>query len=1170
MPAQQKNFVHLHVHSEYSLLDGACRLEDLVKRAKELNMPAVALTDHGNMYGAVEFYLKAKEVGIKPIIGCECYLAPRTRHDKETKEDRSPFHLTILAKNAAGYLNLCQLVSAASIEGFYSRPRLDRELLERHHEGLVVLSGCLKGKHASFLFQGKHPEAKEEAIWMHKLWGDDFYLELMDHGLAEQHKVNPLLIKLGRELGIKLIATNDVHYVTRPDALLQDALLCIQTGKFLDDTDRMKMANDHFYLKSAEEMRETFHDIQEACDNTLEVADKINFELETGKNYLPDFSVPGGMSPEEYLRNLTWEGVKKFYGIVDASGTVKVAPEVKARTEFEINIIEKMGYSAYFLIVQDFINYARSQGIQVGPGRGSAAGSIVAYALGITFLDPLKYGLLFERFLNPERISMPDIDIDFCFERRGEVIAYVTKKYGSDHVAQIITFGTMGARGAIRDVGRVMRVPLSDVDRLAKMVPFGPDVTLKSAMEASKEFKEAYDKNPIFKQVIDMAIRVEGMARHASVHAAGVVISKKPLTQHLPIQELGEGQIVTQYTMEDLEKIGLLKMDFLGLRNLTMIAQATEILKKTGKADINILKIPLDDFHTFQMLSAGDTMGIFQVESRGMRSLVKDLQPTTFEDLVPLIALYRPGPLESGMVDDFIKCKHNRVPVKYLIPQLEPILRETHGVILYQEQVMEIAGKIAGYSLGEADLLRRAMGKKKAKEMDAQKEKFVKGAVEKGVSKHSAAELFNLCSKFAGYGFNKSHSASYAVITYQTAYLKANFPVEFMAALLTSVMGNTEKTAAYITESQRMKIPVLAPDINKSERNFTVAEEKILFGLTAIKNVGIGAIDSILDNRSKEGPYKSLKDFCRRVDLRLVNKRVIESLAKSGAFDSLGKPRSYYLSAVEKVLEQVGKHQKQGLSMQESLFDLDQNPDLNDYNDPEVANELVYTTEDLLSLEKEMLGFFISAHPLANLREVLEAQVRHQITELSELKEGDQVTIGGMISNCRKITTRKNDLMLVGQIEDLSGAIPIVVFPKAFAKIGGMFIDDAVMVIKGKMNRDTRTEDLNVIVEEAEKLGEIEEVRSLHVDLETVNDPELLGKVKDQLLFYRGEDPVFLHLMGRKVLPASDIKVKITPELVLALEELLGAGTVTIEAKNIKKTVRDEALIKEGVSNGNY
>jgi DNA polymerase-3 subunit alpha len=1150
------NFVHLHVHSEYSLLDGACRLADLITKAVQQNMPAVALTDHGTMYGAVEFSLLAKEAGIKPLIGCECYLAPRSRHDKETKEDRSPAHITLIAKNQVGYLNLCKLVSIASIEGFYSRPRLDRELLEKYHEGIIALSGCLKGRVASYLLNNKPEEAKAEAKWCKNLFGDDFYLEVMDHNIPEQKQVNPQILKLGKELGIKAIATNDVHYLEKDDAILQDTLLCIQTGKFLSDKDRMKMSTNQFYLKSAEEMAALFGDNPELLTNTLEIANKCDFVMETGKNYLPDFPVPGGRTPEQYLVDLTWEGVKKYYGKVDPeTGKVLIAPEVKSRTEFELSIIEKMGYAAYFLIVQDFINYSRSQGIQVGPGRGSAAGSIVAYALGITFLDPLAYGLLFERFLNPERISMPDIDIDFCFERRQEVIDYVTKKYGADHVAQIITFGTMGARAAIRDVGRVMQVPLNEVDKMAKMVPFGPDVTLKDALQTSKEFKEQYDKNQVYKDLVDMAVRVEGMARHASVHAAGVVIAKKTLTDHLPIQELGENQIVTQYTMGDLEKIGLLKMDFLGLRNLTMIAQAIEILKKTNVADIELRKIPLDDFRTFQMLSAGDTMGVFQLESRGMRALVRDMQPTAFDDLVALLALYRPGPLESGMVDDFIKTKHHKVAVKYLIPQLEPILRETHGVILYQEQVMEIAAKIAGYSLGEADLLRRAMGKKKAKEMDAQKEKFVKGAVERGVSKHSAAELFNLCSKFAGYGFNKSHSASYAVISYQTAYLKANYPVEFMAALLTSVMGNTDKIAAYIAECQRMKIPVMPPDINESMRNFTVVGQTIRFGLTAIKNVGIGAIDSILENRKKDGPYKSLRDFCQRVDLRLVNKRVVESLAKSGAFDSLGRSRTYYIGAYERVLEETNRSQKNVNSMQESLFDLSQTMGPPESQDPEISNETVITPEELLKMEKDMLGLYISAHPLHNLREVLEFQVKTRITDLAEFKEGDLVSVGGMLTALRRVTTRKNDLMLVAQLEDLTGTIPVVVFPKAFAKFSGLLVDDAVLLMKGKLNRDTRTDDLNILIEEIEPIGEIEEERVLHLELENVTDQNLLAQVKEQLLFFPGDEMVYLHLKGRKVLPAANIKVKISPELVTALQALLGTAQVEIENRTVKKQV---------------
>ncbi|MFH1387272.1 MAG: DNA polymerase III subunit alpha, partial [bacterium] len=892
-----EKFVHLHTHTEYSLLDGACRIADLIKRAKEHNMPALAVTDHGNMYAAVDFYRQAKETEVKPIIGCELYVAPRSRHDKETKEDRSPYHLTALVKNETGYKNLVNLVSLASIEGFYNRPRVDRELLEKYHEGLIILSGCADGEISRALLEGDKAKAKGIALRQRELWGDDYYLEVMDLKMEQFAGLKPAFGELSKETGIPLVATNDVHCLTREDIYLQDVLLCIQTNAFLDDEKRFKFDSQEFYMKTPAEMARLFAEVPQAITNTLAIAEKCDFKLEMGVLHLPNFEVPEGNTPESFLEKLVWEGIKKKYGSL-------LPPEVIDRVKYELYTIEKMGYASYFLIVQDFINWAKTNGIQVGPGRGSAGGSIVSYALGITNIEPLKYGLIFERFLNLERISMPDIDIDFCFENRGKVIEYVTKKYGSDHVAQIITFGTMAARAAIRDVGRVQRVPLPEVDKIAKLVPIGPDVTLSSALSGVKELKTAYE-NPIIKKLLDTAMGIEGMVRHASVHAAGVVISQKPVMEYAPLQRLDENSIVTQYTMNDLDKIGLLKMDFLGLRNLTMIAHAVEILKKNRNIDVDINTIPLDDLNTYRLFNAGDTIGIFQLESRGMQQLIKDLKPSYFEEIIALLALYRPGPLESGMVEDFVKRKHKKVPIKYELPELQPILRETYGVILYQEQVMEIASKIAGFSMGQADVLRAAMGKKKVKEMEKQKEHFIEGAVKRGISKHKAAELFNLCAKFAGYGFNKSHSTCYAFISYQTAYLKANFPAEFLAALLTSVMGNTDKTRLYLAEAKKMNQKILPPDVNESERTFTVTKEGIRFGLTAIKNVGIAAIDSILEARTKGGPFASFDDFYNRVDTRTVNKKVVESLIKAGAFDSFAQGRAFLLSNVERMISRM-------------------------------------------------------------------------------------------------------------------------------------------------------------------------------------------------------------------------------------------------------------------------
>jgi DNA polymerase-3 subunit alpha len=1157
MPHKGK-FVHLHCHSEFSLLDGAARISDLVKAAKELGMPALALTDHGNMYAAVNFYKAAKEIGIKPIIGCEIYVAPRTRFDKETKEDRSPHHLTVLAKNIEGYRNLLKLISLASIEGFYSKPRVDRELLQKYGRGLVLLSGCPKGEVPSLIVAGKYEEAKKVASWYKELFKNDYYLEIQDLGMDEFRKFNPELIRLARELEIKLVATNDVHYVKKEDSYAQDVLLCVQTGSFLDDQKRLKLQTEEFYLKSAQEMSAMFSEVPDAIENSLEIAEKCELEIELGKLHLPHYKVPKGETPESYLENLAWEGVKNKYGVsgdpgIRESGKMLLPPEIIDRVKYELYTIEKMGYAPYFLIVQDFINFAKSKEIQVGPGRGSAAGSIVSYALGITNVDPLKYGLIFERFLNIERISMPDIDIDFCYERRNEVIDYVSKKYGQDHVAQIVTFGTMAARGSIRDVGRVQRVPLNEVDKIAKLIPFGPDVTISKAIESVKELRALYGSDAKIKNLLDTAQKLEGLARHASVHAAGVVISEKPLNDYVPLQKLDENVIVTQFPMGDLEKIGLLKMDFLGLRNLTMIAHAIEIIKKTRQVEIDINNIPIDDQNTYSLLDSGETMGVFQLESRGMRGLIKDLQPNNFEEIIALLALYRPGPLESGMVEDYVKRKHRQVPVKYLLPELAPILRETHGTILYQEQVMEIASKVAGFSMGQADLLRRAMGKKKTKEMHQQKEFFVEGAVKRGVSKHKATELFNLCAKFAGYGFNKSHSTAYGVISYQTAYLKANYPVEFMAALLTSVMGNADKVTAYINECKRLGIRILAPDINESERNFAVTKEGIRFGLSAIKNVGVAAIDSIIETKSKDGNFKSLSDFIERVETRAVNKKVIESLIKVGAFDSFSTGRAYLLAVLGRVMSKIAAELKEKANGQEALFNF-QNTEVSGQilEMPQVEIE-EFPPDQMLRMEKELLGLYISSHPLEFVRDSLDGQVNTRIADISDMREGEIIKIGGLLHDCRRITTRKGDTMLVGVIEDLSGSIGLVVFPKAYERCAALLNNDQVVVVKGKINRDMRNDEFNVVAESVDAMEELEKVRSLHVELVGIRDKQVLSSMKETLLFFRGHDPVFIRMDGKKIALGDSFKVDISPELVNRLEDLLGSGSVNVEFKAVKK-----------------
>ncbi|MFS8640288.1 MAG: DNA polymerase III subunit alpha, partial [Symbiobacteriaceae bacterium] len=954
-------FVHLHVHSEYSLLDGAARVGELAARAAELGMPALALTDHGVMYGAIDFYKACKQHGIKPIIGCEIYMARRTRHDREPKVDDQSYHLLVLAQNERGYRNLIKIVSRAFSEGFYYKPRADRELLAEHSEGLIVTSGCIGSEIPRLLLEGNEEAALEAVRWYLDVFGDRFYFEIQDHGLPEERKAYRKIVELAKRFDVPLVATNDVHYLRREDAAAHEVLLCIQTGKTLDDPNRMRFENDEFYLKSPQEMAEVFRELPEALTNTVRLAERCNIEFEFGRFLLPHYEVPEGHDAASYLRYLCETKLPERYPNADS--------QVRDRLNHELEIITRMGYPAYFLIVWDFVDFARRNGIAVGPGRGSAAGSLVAYVLGITDIDPLRYNLLFERFLNPERVTMPDIDIDFDDHRRDEVIDYVVRKYGRDRVAQIITFGRMLARAVIRDVGRVMGLPYGEVDKIAKMVPAQLGITLDQALESSPELKQAYEQQPVVRQLVDMARKLEGMPRHASVHAAGVVIGRDPLMEHVPLQRMQDGSTVTQFPMTTLEELGLLKMDFLGLRTLHVIQETEEIINTTGVRDVlaeeaaghgaaegggdavptprdgaaagaasggarssrrfSVRDIPLDDQATFEAISRGETAAMFQVESSGFTQMLRSLRPTSIEDLIAAVALFRPGPLGSGMVDDFIKRKHGEVPVEYLHPWLEPILKETYGTIVYQEQVMQIASVMAGFTLGQADLLRRAMGKKKPEEMQKQREKFVAGAREKGIDPELATRIFDLMEYFAGYGFNKSHSAAYGYLAYVTAYLKTHYPAPYMAATLSSVMSNSDRVAEYINECRRLGIPVLPPDINQSDERFTIVPDPgarggyaIRFGLAAIKNVGHAAIESILEARRSHGPFRSLSDFCQRVDLRHVNRRALESLIKAGAFDCLGVPRARLLAGLEEVMARAQRVQKQRESGQVSLLDL--------------------------------------------------------------------------------------------------------------------------------------------------------------------------------------------------------------------------------------------------------
>jgi len=1129
------DFVHLHVHSEFSLLDGACKIKDIIQKARNLGMDAIAVTDHGNMYSAVKFFIEAKAAGIHPVIGCEAYLAPRTRFDKETKEDRSPYHITLLAKDLTGYRNLLKLVTLSNTEGFYQKPRVDRDLLSKHGKGLVVLSGCLAGEIPSYILAGRQDLGEKAASTMKEMFGDDFYLEVMDNDLPEQRPVNKVLFEMSKKLGINCVATNDAHYIDRDDSDAQDILLCIGTGRFKDEEDRLRFGSREFYLKSAEEMHSLFKDEPGAVKRTREIREKCSVKIETGNIYFPEFPVPAGKTPFLLLREMAEEGIKKKYG----SSADK---RISERLEYELSVIDKMGYAPFFLVVQDFINFAKRSGIEVGPGRGSAAGSIVSYAVGITEVDPLKYDLIFERFLNPERVTMPDIDTDFCFQRRQEVIDYVMKKYGADHVAQIITFGTIKARAAIRDVGRVLRVPLSDVDRLAKLIPGVPDATIDGALSSVKEFKALYDSDASTKDLIDTARTLEGLTRHASVHAAGVVISRKPLVEYVPLLIMNEDQVVTQYSMKDLDKIGLLKMDFLGLRNLTMIAEAVKIINSAGKQQLDMKNIPFDDKATYELLSRGETMGVFQLESRGMRSLIKELRPDRFEDVIALLALYRPGPLESGMVKDFINRKKGLTKTKYELKELEPVLESTYGVILYQEQVMQIASAIAGFSMGEADVLRHAMGKKNPREMARQREKFIKGSVDKGFSQKKAKELFDLCEKFAGYGFNKSHSTAYAIISYQTAYLKAHFPLEFMAALLTSVIGDTDKIASYIAECLRMDIPVLPPDVNESGRDFVPSGKGIRFALSAVKNIGYNAIDLIVDTRKKSGPFRSFEDFCSRIDMKTVNKRVTESLIKSGAFDLSGANRGTLLSGMERIVAAAGRAGAMHHRSQTNLFG--ESVDLSGGQEEEPGAGAVLSKEQILRMEKEMLGVYLSGHPLQDVSGQLDLLASARISEVVQEKDGMEVRLGGVFTNMRKVTTRKKDPMAVGRLEDLTGSIPVVIFPRVYERYSSMISEDVPVVIKGRV--DNRNEELQVICEEIEVLDRVKTKRGIHIEIAPRIRPEDISKLKSILVTYPGQERTFLHVGGKVISASENYQISITPALIDQIENVTGKGSTWI------------------------
>lgn len=1144
---EHSDFCHLHVHTDYSLLDGACKIESIVAKAKEWRLPALAITDHGNLFGAVDFYRKAEKAGIKPIIGSEVYVAVGKRTDRVPVKgiQHSSFHLLLLAKDDVGYKNLMKLSSAGYLEGFYYRPRVDKELLSQHANGLIATSACLRGEVSHNILNGDLEEARKRASEYVDIFGEDnFFLELMDVGMAENKIVNRGLLKIAEELSIPLVATNDCHYIEERDAKAHDVLLCLQTGKDIDDKNRLRFRTNEFYFKSPQQMKDLFAEVPVAIQSTVGIAERCNLTLDLGtaRTFMPHFSLPDGYeSNSAYLCYLARKGITERYP--------KVTSAIEERLEYELNVIDKMGFAGYFLIIKDLVDTAKRKGIPVGPGRGSDVGSLVFYGLSITEVDPLEHNLLFERFLNPERISMPDVDIDFGDERRDEMIRYTMEKYGEDSVSHIITFGTMAARASIRDVGRVLKVPYGEVDRIAKLIPTEPGMTIERALKSSPELKSLIDSSEDYQELVEIAQRLEGLARHASTHAAGIVIAPGKLTDFVPLYKSNDGGICTQYSMKSVEEIGLLKIDFLGLRTLTVIEKCADSIRKRG-VQIDIQKLPLDDGETFEVLKKGETLGVFQLESSGMREILCKLKPSAFSDLVAVLSLYRPGPLGGTQIDEFVDRKNGKKPIVYEHPDLESILKETYGIILYQEQVMQIASKLGGFTLGQADILRRAMGKKQASVMEEKRRAFVDGAKENKIDSRKANRIFDLMAQFAGYGFNKSHSAGYALISFQTAYLKAHYPVEFVAASLSSEMGSSDRLDILLKECKRMGIQVSSPDINTCFYHFVPQKESMLFGLGSVKNTGRGAIEAIIEAREKEGPFKNLFDFAEKINTRAVNRRVAENLIKAGAMDNLGADRANLLASVQKAFELGVASRKRKQHGQASLFG-DQF-DSSQTEKPEQATP--WSLVENLSAEKESLGFYLSGHPLEQFKYEVESLTTSSSSNLDSLKEGAPVVLAGVVVGKRVIRDRRGNHMAFVKIADFEGEVEAVFFSDIYDKIKSQLADEIPLLLRARKSGGNA----KVIADKAILLQDAKEklINGITINIDSSKAcGDTLRRLKQLLVLHPGDLPVTFSVSGKDVagvtLRSKSLNVSLSHDLLDSIEGILGGKSVRLKAKKI-------------------